>query len=246
MSLPQRKPQDPSSQKALPWYSISLFAVFIVPFMFLFKTILKTVQKAPFFICIGIVCALGWAWSMLLSHNDWWHFPVKFILGIYPMPNLPLEEFLIYPLGGAFSVFLYAWPTHKWGEKTNPAAYWAFLFAVTGVFAALAIAKFETRPYYLYSQFVLYNGLSFALAPFVARQVSMPGFFASTIGLGIVGFVWDYFAFKYGWWVYNAITGVKIAGIPVEDINFYMMAPTAAISLYLSLCRLFGKPQTPV
>lgn len=246
MSQPvRREDSSTSTQKSLPWYTISLFAVFVVPFMFLFKTILKTVQKAPFFICTGIVCVLGWGWSILLSAKGWWEFPVKFITGIYPLPKLPLEEFLIYPLGGMFSVFLYAWPTQKWGSKPKPAFYYAFIVLETLAFAVLAYIKRDTAPWYLYSQFVLYNGISLALAMFVAKDVSIPGFLASTVGLGIVGFIWDYFAFKYGWWIYHAITGVKILNIPVEDINFYMMAPTAAITLYLLLCRLFHRPQVP-
>jgi lycopene cyclase domain-containing protein len=57
--------------------------------------------------------------------------------------------------------------------------------------------------------------------------------------LGTIGFIWDYLAFKFGWWTYNATTGVKVARIPVEDVNFYLMAPTAAISLYIAFCRLF-------
>ncbi len=228
-----------------PWYSISLFFVFILPFIFLFKTILKNVQRKPFFWSIGLICVLGWAWSMILSYTTWWVFPKDFILGIYVLPYVPLEEFLIYPLGGAFSIFVYTFSSRRLPRKCNAAVYWSFISLVTLLFVVLAVVKRDSHPYYLYSQFALYNALCFLLAPLVAKDVNLPGLFVSVFALGSVGFVWDYFAFKFGWWVYNAITQVKVIGIPVEDFNFYSLATVSAIVLYVLFCRRFAVSQFP-
>lgn len=226
-------------------YTKTLFFIFILPFIFLFKTILNNVQKKPFFLSVGMICVLGWSWSMLLSYQGWWTFPQEFILGFYVLPYLPLEEFIIYPIGGVFSIFFYTYPTKRIKLKWNPLLHWIFIGTVTALFGIFALIKKDTNPYYLHSQFVLYNLLCFVLAAFISREINVPGLFISVFSLSTVGFFWDYAAFRYGWWVYHAITGVKIAGIPVEDFNFYLMAPTAAISLYLLLCRFFRMSQVP-
>ena len=226
-------------------YTKSLLFVFVIPFVFLFRTMVRNTQKAPFFLSIAVVCLLGWSWSMLLSYQHWWVFPERYILGIRPLPYLPLEEFLIYPMGGAFSIFFYAFATRRFSTASVPVAVWSYLAVISAAFVALGISKADTRPYYLYSQLLLYNGLCLILAPFAASRINLRGLIFSAVILGTIGFIWDYFAFKFEWWVYFAITGLKIEGIPIEDVNFYLMAPAAAITLYVALCRGFGVPQTP-
>jgi len=226
-------------------YTKSLLFVFVIPFIFLFRTILRNVQKKPFFIALSAICVLGWAWSMLLTYQQWWVFPERFILGYRPLPYVPLEEFLIYPIGGAFSIFLYALPTRKMAVANSAAFFWFFTLTITGAFVALGWVKQDTRPFYLYSQLVLYNGLCLLLGPWAARHVNAKGLLVSVGVLGAIGSVWDYYAFKFGWWVYHAITNVKVAGVPVEDVNFYLMGPAAAIALYVVLCRVSGVPQVP-
>lgn len=235
------------SLRKLPGYTKSLLLVFVIPFLFLFRTILKNVQKKPFWIAVGLVCALGWFWSGFLSYKGWWEFPAESIIGIHVLPHLPLEEFIIYPLGGAFSIFFYTFPSVRWpkNNRANPLLYWGFLIGVTGVFAVLAYVKRDTHPWYLYSQFVLYNGLCLILAPFIAKDLYIPAVFYPMISLGAVGFFWDYFAFQLDWWIYHAITNVRVFNIPVEDFNFYLLAPPAAISLYVLFCKLFKLPPLP-
>ena len=235
-------------RKALPAYTISLALVFVAPFLFLWRTIRATVEMKPFAVTVALVCALGWAWSILLSARGWWEFPEEFILGVRVLPHLPLEEFLIYPLGGAFSIFFYVWAAKRRPAglgrlgRPNPAAYAVFAVGVAAAFGGLALAHASKRPYYLYSQLVLYNGIVLAALPWTMRTANPAGLVVSVGGLSLVGFVWDYLAFKWNWWVYHAITGVRVANIPIEDFNFYLMAPTAAISLYLCAARLFKRP----
>ncbi|OVE77926.1 hypothetical protein BVX98_01625 [bacterium F11] len=231
--------------KKFPKYTQTLFWIFIVPFILLFKTILKNVQKKPFFIAIAIVCLLGWSWSMILSYTGWWEFPEEFILGFHVLPYLPLEEFLIYPLGGAFSIFLYMFPTNKFSEKQSPLIYWIFVLAVTALFGILAFVKRGTEPYYLYSQLVLYNGLCLVFASKISKEINIIGLFSSLLVLSLIGYFWDWAAFRNDWWIYHAITGIKFNGIPVEDFNFYLLAPTAAISLYIGICRYLNLSQKP-
>lgn len=218
-------------------YSKSLLVVFVIPFLLLFRSMLRTVRRRPFFASIALVSVLGWAWSMLLSYKKWWVFPEKYIVGVRVLPNVPLEEFVIYPLGGAFSIFLYVLGSRLWRSRRPSRLFGALVAGTTAAFLGLALAYVKKRPHYLVSQLVLYNGLNVLLSPVTAPLISAPGLVLSVGALGAIGFVWDFLAFRHGWWRYNATTGVKILKIPVEDLNFYLMAPTAAISLYVALCR---------
>ena len=223
-------------------YSKSLLFIFVLPFLLLFRTMLKAVRRKPFWLSIGAVSVLGWAWSMLLSQRRWWVFPERDIVGLRPLPHVPLEEFVIYPIGGAFSIFLYALGSRltRGGRARRSRLFEALVFGTTAAFLSLALAKMKRRPHYLVSQLVLYNGLNILLSPATAPIISASGVVLSVAVLGTIGFCWDYLAFRYGWWRYNATTGVKIFRIPIEDVNFYLMAPTAAISLYVTLSRRLG------
>jgi lycopene cyclase domain-containing protein len=235
------EPKPAAAGRGSAWdggYTKSLLVIFIIPFLFLGRTILRSVRRKPFFAAIAGVSVLGWAWSMLLSYKKWWVFPEKYIVGIRPLPHVPLEEFVIYPIGGAFSIFLYVVMGRIFSLKSG-GIFRTMLTGTTAAFLALALARLKKRPYYLFSQLVLYNGLSLLLSPVTARHIRAGGLVGSVAILGTIGFIWDYLAFKFGWWVYNATTGVKLFRIPIEDVNFYLMAPTAAISLYVALCRLF-------
>lgn len=218
-------------------YTWSLLAIFVVPLLFLGRRILRAVRKKPFFLAISTVSVLGWAWSMLLSYKKWWVFPEKYIVGLRALPYVPLEEFVIYPIGGAFSIFLYVVSSRKFSLR-SPEIFQTMLTGTTAVFLALALARFKRRPHYLFSQLVLYNGLSFLLSPFTSRHLNIGGLLGSIAVLGAIGFTWDFLAFRFGWWAYNATIGIRILRIPIEDVNFYLMAPTAAVSLYVALCRL--------
>lgn len=220
-------------------YSKSLLFIFVLPFVLLFRTMLKAVRRKPFWLSIVLVSVLGWAWSMLLSRRKWWVFPERDIVGLHPLPHVSLEEFIIYPIGGAFSIFLYALGSRRARGSRRSRLFEALIGGTTAVFLALALAKIKRRPHYLVSQLVLYNGLNVLLSSVTAPVISTSGVALSVAVLGTIGFCWDYLAFRYGWWRYNATTGVRIFRIPIEDVNFYLMAPTAAISLYVTLCRRF-------
>ena len=224
-------------------YTKSLLVIFIIPFLLLCGTILRSVERRPFALAIAAVCVLGWGWSLFLSYKAWWIFPGKDIVGVYVLPHLPLEEFVIYPIGGALSIFLYAVAGRR-VSNPRPGLLWVFLVGTTLVFGAIA-ALSDTRPFYLYSQLLLYNALCLALAPVAARRLAFAGLAASVGVLGLVGFGWDHLAFTFDWWIYTAITGIRIGRVPIEDVNFYLMAPTAAISLYVFFCGFFRPASGP-
>lgn len=97
-------------------------------------------------------------------------------------------------------------------------------------------------PHYLYSQFVVYNGLCLTMAPLVGHDMDLRALSLPVLVLGTVGFLWDHVAFKYGWWIYHAVTQIRIWLVPLDDFNFFFFAPTAAVSIYLAACRWFGLP----
>jgi hypothetical protein len=219
-------------------YTKSLVAFFIIPFVLLAGSIFRSVERKPFVLSIGTVCVLGWAWSLFLSYKKWWIFPGKDIVGLYVFPHLPLEEFVIYPIGGALAIYLYLRVASRFQATPRPGSFWALLLGTTAIFGAIALCT-DARPFYLYSQLLVYNGLCLALAPFTSKSLKFAGLVASIAILGSIGFLWDFLAFTFQWWTYTAITGLRIGPVPIEDINFYLLAPTAAISLYVFFCRYF-------
>jgi hypothetical protein len=219
-------------------YTKSLIVIFIIPFLVLLRPMLHTLERKPFALAISAVCLLGWAWSTFLSYKGWWIFPGNDIVGVYILPHLPLEEFVIYPIGGALSIYSYTRLSQMLDATPQPRLLWASLLGITAVFGSLAVLHSETQPFYLISQLALYNTLCLVLALFTSASLKMSGLVATIALLGSVGFVWDYLAFTRDWWIYTATMGLKWGPVPVEDINFYVLAPTAAILLYVFFCNL--------
>jgi hypothetical protein len=154
-----------------------------------------------------------------------------------------LEEFLFNPLGGLISVLLYL-SGGRMKIKVQPVIYWSFLILGTAVFGAIAWMTRSGKPYYIYSQLILFNLVcSLFLAPFVAKEVNLVGVGLAVFVLGTMGFVWDTVGFTYGWWTYYAVTGVAIGKVHIDDFNFFMFAPTSAISIYILTCRMLKTPQ---
>jgi hypothetical protein len=223
-------------------YLLSIIFFFIIPTAVFVKSLWKNLPKKPFFLTFFTIGVLGWGWSWVVSSNVWWEFGANFLLGFNVIPHLPIEEVLFYPFGGALCVLLYVWVSRK-KRYTNVPLYWGFMIVGSAIFAALTWFTRENKPYYLYSQFILYNGLcSFLLAPFVAKRMNLLGLAAPIALLSIVGFIWDYIGFKYGWWVYHAITQIYVSVVPIDDFNFFLFAPTAGVSVYLMWCRLLKSP----
>lgn len=231
-----------AGRRRIPAYLLSILALFAVPVAALGAAIRRDVPAKPFFASIGVISVIGWIWSAVVSYNGWWTFGEHTMLGWHVVPYLPFEEFLFYPLGGAFSILVYVWITKRW-NWTHGALYWAYLAAGSLGFGILAITTAANGPYYLYSQFVVFNGLcGVALAPFVARRINLWGAWAPVLVLGVVGYLWDHVAFTRGWWAYHAIAGLHVGIVPVDDFNFFLYAPPAACSIYLLVCRRFGSP----
>lgn len=251
MGLPARKidneDDNSGSQKkpSLKRYSylISIFFGFVIPIAALGKHLWKNIPKVPFLVAFSITAVLGCSWSAYVSRHGWWEFGAQYVTGIRVFPNLPLEEFIFNPLGGVISVLLYL-QGHRIKVVINKAAYWAFTLSGTAFFCFIAWYTRDNGPYYLYSQLVLFNfACTLALAPFVADRINLVGLGLSIAALLTLGFGWDWVGFTKGWWTYFAVTGIKIGPVHFEEFNFFLFAPTAAVSVYALTCRLFKSPQ---
>lgn len=238
-------PNPPSEKKSLKRFSylISILFFFLVPLVTIFKKEWEHIPKKPFFISFAIIGFLGWAWSWTVTSHVWWSFGENFLLGVEVIPHLPLEELLFYPLGGGLCILFYLYG-FKIKIIQNQKIYWTFLIIGNLTFGIIAWATRHNGPAYLYSQLFLYNTIcSLALAPWVGKDINLTGL-AIPIGiLSVVGFIWDYIGFKYGWWVYHAITQIYISVVPLDDFNFFLFAPTAAVSIYVLICKLCNSPQ---
>jgi lycopene cyclase domain-containing protein len=230
MNQTQRRTQK------IPWYLISIISFFILPVIWLLKTS-KNLNKQAFLKTILIVIVLGYAWSMLVSSSGWWTFNPSTMLGIYILPFLPFEEFLFYPLGGALSVLIYnAFLQSDLTRKIyNKRLFWGMIIATGTAALAVVVSTIQQGkiPIYIISQLGLYNGLSLGFWPWGGSKVEARSALFSIAIMTVIGFLWNWLGFTQTWWFYHATLGWEWpAQVPVDDWNFYLFAPLAAISLY--------------
>lgn len=59
--------------------------------------------------------------------------------------------------------------------------------------------------------------------------------------------VWDYVATSQGHWAFNPAytTGLKIAGVPIEELLFFFTVPFACLAVYLLFKRSLGERTMP-
>jgi lycopene cyclase domain-containing protein len=217
-------------------YLLTILAVLALPAVLVARAVRPHVRWAPFLASIASITALGSLWSATLSAQGWWSFSATYRTGITLGPHLLLEEFLFYPCGGALSVLLYVLGERA-GHTQFARGYWATVLGGTAAFLALVAAAPGRPPHYLTSMIVLYNlVVTLPLAPWVAPRVGLAGFVTSVLGMTTIGFLWDALAFRYHWWTYHAASGWTVWQIPVDDFDFFLFAPAAAVSIYVTLC----------
>lgn len=239
-----RSPSGGSVQRKAS-YLKSILVLFVIPVSLMLAFLKKRISPKPFWLSVGTVSIIGWIWSWVVSSNQWWTFGWEHMTGIYLVPHLPIEEVLFYPLGGAFCLLVYVWilTNSRLSRLVSPGFYWGYIFLGSAVFGTLAYLNRAEGPFYLYSQFVVYNFLcTFLLAPFVARRMNLAGMLAPVFLLGTIGYLWDVAAFSKGWWAYHAITQIKVGIVPIDDFNFFLFAPPSAISIYICFCRILKTP----
>lgn len=227
---------DPTqpADKRRPRYLQVLITLFIFPLIVMARWLFKGASKKAIFLGTFAVTLIGWSWSMMLSANQWWIFPKKWLIGIWLLPNLPLEEMLFYPIVTLFMIGTYNLLSLRWPAKlNNPWLYRLYLYLGTLVFLILGLIYREEKPYYIYSQLIVFNLLAIVSCEVIWKLINPKPFILIIGSLFVVGLVWDYFAFKYDWWIYNPLMGPKFLNIPIEDVNFYLYATPAGISLYL-------------
>ena len=70
----------------------------------------------------------------------------------------------------------------------------------------------------------------------------------SIIAVGIFYITWDIVATARGDWSFNSqfVTGIRLAGLPIEEIMFFITAPYACLFIYESLATLLKDRKLPV
>jgi len=76
----------------------------------------------------------------------------------------------------------------------------------------------------------------------------LPAVAISIIVVGIIYITWDIVATARGDWSFNDkfITGIRLAGLPLEEILFFITAPYACLFIYESLATLLKDRKLPV
>lgn len=234
-----------------PRYLECIIFLLIIPVTILNVPVWARLRKKAFFLASVTITLIGWAWSYTLSSHGWWMFGDRFMSGINVVHHLSLEEGLFHPFGGMLTLLLYVNAScllPRFSHPKAPALYWTFLIVGTLVFMGIAWATRQHRPYYLHSMLATYNFLCcLLLAPFVAGEMNLFPLSVPILVLGTVGYLWDFFAIKYGWWAYLAITQIRLHGVTIEEFNYYCFAPVSAVSIYLAFCRFLSdhQPLTP-
>lgn len=239
--------EDQASSKRIPRYLLSIFSIFIIPDILLMPLVWRRLNKKALLAAMAAISLIGWAWSWNVTFHDWWTFKSNCMLGVNFLSHLFFEEILFYPFGGALCILLYlsADSINPFRNAKNSAAYLAFVLLGTAVFAATAWATRANGPYYLLSQLFTYNILCcLLLAAFVRKEINLAALCAPILLVGAAGFIWDFFAIKHGVWRYNAVTGITVLNVPIEEFNFYLFAPTSAAAIYLSGLKLFAAKGT--
>ncbi|MEW6515762.1 MAG: lycopene cyclase domain-containing protein [candidate division FCPU426 bacterium] len=225
-----------SSVRKIPWYFITIITFFALPIIYLWRG-LKKEDYPAFFQTVGLVMALGYAWSYLVSAMGWWTFAPECMLGIQVLPHLPLEEVLFYPLGGALSVLIYLKlkSLGRFSKRADLAAM-LVLAGITALAMGLIIYVRVSRghwAYYLISQLALFNALTLVLWWIPRARFLLGPATVGVLGMTCIGFFWNWLAFTQGWWAYHATLGWMFPPrVPIDDWNFFLFAPLAAISLY--------------
>jgi hypothetical protein len=197
---------------------------------------------SAFWSAILLIALLGSIWSALLVAQGWWSFG-EASTGVM-FGTLVLEEAIFYPSAGALCIGLYVLGAR--GEAIPVGSRYLLLTHGLSVgFGLLLLVLWHRRPYYLLSQLVLFNFcITLPLARFVARAASRRGVCTSILWMSVIGIFWD--AHSYGsWWTYHAGTGIEVANVPIDDLNFFFFAPAAAISIYEGFRVVLGS-RSPV
>lgn len=193
---------------------------------------------------IAVVALLGAMWSAVLQAQGWWSFGLETRTGLMIGEHLVLEEAVFYPCAGALCLSLYGLGTRS-GSRSIGVAYvgavWGGSFAVL----ALVLALWDSRPYYLLSQLVLYNVIvAVPLSGVASRRASATGLLVAVGGMALIGIGWDLAAYG-SWWTYHANTGIFLGGVPLDDVNFFLFAPAAAVSVYVGVVSVLERRRLP-
>ncbi len=227
-------PRETSPRKT-PWYLITELIFFIIPIAVIGLTWKKMNRKA-LLISVLLVMVLGYLWSIMVSANGWWQFNHNTMLGFELLPHFPIEEALFYPLGGALSIMLYTVFKVKLEKFTIPPIFLylnivlvtIFLLVLTGI-----SINTNHQPVYIVSQFVLYNGLCLLMWQWAGKKIHVLSMWTCVLLMTIIGFIWNWIGFTQNLWSYHATLGwMWPQGVPIDDWNFYLFAPMAAVSLY--------------
>jgi len=213
-------------------YLLSICVVLIVPSCLLALRQRARIQRVALATALVFISVIGWGWSATVTAHGWWTFGGQHITGWRPLPHLLIEEVIFYPAGGALCILLYLAFARR-PVRPRPDIYVVFLILGTALFATLGLSHAGQRPYYLYSQLIVYNLLVCGmLSPAVAHRIDLRGFIVTTLLMASVGYIWDHVAFVGTWWEYHAITQLHLGLVPFDDVDFFMFAPAAAISVY--------------
>lgn len=225
-------------------YLTAIIVVLAVPACVIAWHLRPRLSLRPFLGALACITVLGGTWSAWLSARGLWTFSAATRTGITLGPHLIFEEAVFYPAAGALCIALYVLG-ERLGTTPFPRAYGALVLVGTLLFAGLSWLEWDEQPYYLLSQVVLYNCIvTLPLCPVVSRRVSVQGFVTCVGIMATIGAIWDQCCYG-NWWTYHAATPYQVLGVPLDDLNFFVFAPTAALSIYLALAEALESSGSP-
>ena len=70
---------------------------------------------------------------------------------------------------------------------------------------------------------------------------------AALVPVFLVFNLWDWVAIRRGHWTYSAryTTGIRLLGLPLEELVFFLVVPTCALLTYQAVVRLLPPRRPP-
>lgn len=200
-----------------------MILVLAVPFALSFEKNLMLYKRWKFLLpAIFITMLVFVIWDILFTHLGCWAFNPGYISGVYIF-KLPLEEYLFFiavPYACAFSFYAikFHFPRYKVGDSMT-----GMLTIVLIIISSILAYRFRNNLYSLVSLMVLISML--VLAFFLEKEVLqyyLAIFPVLLIPFLIVNGILTGTGIEQEVFIYNtdAITGIRIFTIPVEDVFF--------------------------
>ena len=134
------------------WYIILLLVTLAVPLAFSFNSKIHFYNNIKYLLpALLFVTAIFIIWDLRFEERAIWHFNPEFVMGKYVL-NLPVEEWLYFPVVSYLGVFVYEFLKHRFPNFQRPNSFLVLSLVLLVLFGVLAFLSRQK----LYSFFTFF------------------------------------------------------------------------------------------